>query len=432
MRSRRVYVMASCQLAMLLAGTGCGVTGQTHTNTAKTNEKPVSNMVIKAGHIEESPAASYKGASTMAEAEEAFAAENFSRARKLFGKVADDTSNPALVAEKARYHEAECRRLLKEYTDAMSTYNKLLNDFQYGVYRERAVGQMFMIADYWLEDTRAQMDAEAEKSEGKRFFVPWNFVHFNKSKPLFDEEGHALKALENVYFNDPTGPYAEKALFLAGYVHFHRGNYKEADQMLSQMLEVGDRNPPKNDEIRKLRERAYELAILSKNNATGGPAYDGRKAAEALQLIQRAKMTEPELANNRGDFLDNQMKMIRYQQAEKDYEIAEFYRRIGKAPAAWFYYELVRRRYNGTEFHDKAVARMTEIRSDLVAQESQSEFAKATRREWNKWALGQETPTLAKDQKVPGVPEIPSDRLDRQLTPVEHQKPIPSDIRPQR
>ncbi len=430
MRSRRIFVAASCPLAALLLA-GCGVSVPIHHTDPK--EKTVASMVIKAGHVEEAPAATYKSAKTMAEAEDAFAARDYNRARKLFGKVADDTANPALVAEKARFHEAECRGLLKENTDAMATYNKLLTDFQYGVYRERAVGQMYAIADYWLDDTRKQLDAEVEKAEGKRFFVPWNFMHFDKSKPLFDEEGHAIKALENVYFNDPTGPHAEKALFLAGYVHFQRGNYKEADQLLSQMIDIAERNPPKNDEMARLRERAYELAILAKNNATGGPHYDGRKSAEALAMVQRAKMTQPDLVAKRGDFLDQQMKMVRHQQAEKDFEIAEFYRRTGKAPSAWFYYELVRRRYHGTEFHDKAVARMKEIHGDLVEQQSQTEFAKATRREWNKWVFGHETPTLVKDQKLPDAPggALPDERRN-QVTPVEHKKPVPEEFMPRR
>lgn len=447
MRSRRdsrvigrTTALASIALLACFAS-GCGKTMPVHHSDLKDQavakpdsaDQAGSSMVVKAGHVEQSsPAASFKDAKLLAEAEDAFRAEDYKRARKLYGKLADDTTNPALVAEKCRFYEGECWRLQMKYTDAMSTYNRLLTDFQYGVYRERAVGRMFEIADFWLEDTRAQLDAERQKAEGKRWFVPWNFMHFNKSKPFLDEEGHALKSLENVYFNDPTGPFAEKALFLAGYVHFHRKNFKEADQLLSQMIEIGERNPPKNDEIKKLRERAIELAILAKQNATGGPSYDGRKAAEALQMIQRAKMTQPEFASQHGEFLDNQMKIIRYQQAEKDYEIAEFYKRVGKAPAAWFYYELVRRRYYGTEFHDKAVARMKEIHADLVAQQSQSEFAKATRREWNKWALGQDTPQLAKDQALPNAPGSALDPSSNSVIPAEYQKPVPREYIPPR
>ena len=99
--------------------------------------------------------------------------------------------------------------------------------------------------------------------------------------------------------------------------------------------------------------------------------------------------------------------MVRYMQAEKDYSIAEFYRRTGHEASAWFYYDLVRRRYGETEFHDKAIAHMKEINADLAAQQQQAEWVKATHREFNKFVYGQDTPTLAKDQSVPAVPGVP-------------------------
>lgn len=345
-------------------------------------------------------AETFKGAADMAAAEELYLQEQWSKAESLFEKVADDTSNPPLHAEKARFFEAECLRLQGDYVDAMSTFNRLLIDFQYGVYREQAVGRMYEIANYWLDDTRTQLEAEQEVADGKRWFVPFNYIHFEKSKPTFDQEGHALKMLETVYFNDPTGPYADKALFAAGYVQFRRGNFREADQLLSQLIENSDRGGRKSE----YRDRAYELAILAKNNSAGGPHYDGRKASESLKLINQARMTSPELATQRGDFLDNQMKMVRYMQAEKDYDIAEFYRRTGHPASAWFYYELVRRRYSGSEFSEKAVARMKEINTDLAEQKQQPEIAKATRREFNKWILGMDVPTLAANEPVPAIP----------------------------
>ena len=415
-RYRGAIVGSSCLLAGLLAG--C------HGPNAFTKtDKPPDGKVVQAGNIQGAPEANFKGAADMATAEEAFQQENYKKAHKYFGRVADDTSNPPIQAEKARFFEGECSRLRGSYPDAVATFNRLLIDFQYGVYRERAVARMFEIANYWLDDTRAQIDAEKEKSEGKRTFVPWNFVHFDKTKPLLDLEGHALKTLVNVYYNDPTGPFAEKALFLAGYVHFHRRNFREADQLLTQVVKNSDINNKKSE----YRDRALELAILAKNNASGGADYDGRKAAESLKLVQEAKMTSPELVSQRSEFLDNQLKMVRYMQAEKDFNIAEFYRRTGHPASAWFYYELVRRRYNGTEFHDKAVARMGELHGDLTEQQKQSEFAKATRVGFNKWVLGWDTPTLKEGQEVPTLPERP----ENAITPVGNRQP-PSEIAPRR
>jgi outer membrane protein assembly factor BamD (BamD/ComL family) len=416
---------------LVLALAGCQGPDAFARKDAKANPGPGTGdgVVIRAGQIQEAPAKAFKGAADLAAAEELFHQSDYRRAEKLFAKVADDTSNPPLQAEKARYFEAECERLRGDLTGAMGTYNRMLKDFQYGVFRERAVGKMFEIANFWLDDTRAQLDAEAERAAGKRFFVPWNFVHFDRKKPTFDEEGHALKAMEQVYYNDPTGPYAERALFMAGYVHFRRGNFREADQLLSQAVETIDRNNKKSE----LRDQAVELAILAKNNSTGGPSYDGRKAAESLKMIQQARMTSPETAANHGEFLDKQTKIIRFMQAEKDYDIAEFYRRTGHPASAWFYYELVRRRYQETEFHGKAIARMKEINTDLTEQQQQSEFARAARREWNKWALGHETPTLRDGQTVPAVPGEMPERRDDQVIPVGgRMNTPPADIAPRR
>ncbi len=266
----------------------------------------------------------------------------------------------------------------------------------------------------------AQFDQEHEKAEGKRWYVPSNFIHFDKTKPTLDEEGHALKMLEQVYYNDPVGPHAEKALFALGYIYFRRTDFQKADQYLSQLIENSDRNNKKSE----YRERAFELAIIAKNNCSGGPKYDGRKAAEALKLIDKAKQTNAKLATEKADFLENQKKMVHYMQAQKDYDIAEFYRRTGHPATAWFYYELVRRRYNGTEFHDQAIARMKEINLDLTEQQNQTEIAKASRRNLNKWVLGHEVPTLAKDAPVPAVPGLPAEGIANPVQPATAPQPL--------
>ena len=45
------------------------------------------------------------------------------------------------------------------------------------------------------------------------------------------------------------------------------------------------------------------------------------------------------------------------QQAEKDFQTAEYYERTGHPGSAVFYYELVRRRYAGTRYSDLATER---------------------------------------------------------------------------
>jgi hypothetical protein len=108
-----------------------------------------------------------------------------------------------------------------------------------------------------------------------------------------------------------------------------------------------------------LRPQAMALAILAKNNATGGPVYDGRKCAEALELIHIAEATVPEVAND-PEMTAKLMRAkfaIRSQQAEKDFLMADYYERTGHPGSAVFYYELVRRRYAGTRYADMATER---------------------------------------------------------------------------
>jgi outer membrane protein assembly factor BamD (BamD/ComL family) len=170
-----------------------------------------------------------------------------------------------------------------------------------------------------------------------------------------DIEGRAIEKLEQVRFNDITGPLADRALFLMGGVMFFNENYVEADHYFSQLVEMHPNSP--------FAPQAVELNIISKNMSTGGAEYDSRKVAEARQMVHTALMNYPELAAQKEDFLKRQLVGITLQQAEKDYKMAEFYRRTGHAPSAYFYYEIVRRRYPGTKYFDLATERMYELKA---------------------------------------------------------------------
>jgi tetratricopeptide (TPR) repeat protein len=442
---RRALGGSAIILSMVLAGcqsTNASKTPETVAATAPaTNYKPTSTytgdtLVIKAATTMNGQPA-FKGAADLVAAEEFYTLGDWVRAQKLFDKVANDKANPPLQAERARYYQGECLRMQMLYPDAKAAYNHLVQDFHRGEFREKAVERLYEIANFWLDDTRSQLDAELERSEGKRWFVPNNYLHISdKRKPLLDEEGNALTTLEIVAYNDPLGPYAEKALYAAGYVQFRHRNFKEADRLLTQLIENSDRQGRHSE----LRDRALELCIMAKLNASGGPLYDGRNANETNKMIQTARATSPDLAQNKGDFLERQAKLVRQAQADKDFEIAEFYRRRGATASAWFYYELVRRRYSDVPtVHDQAIARMKEINADLASQQNQSELVKEARRQFNKVVYGYNTPTLASGQSLPAVPGVPGltgvpavtpDQRSSPLVPVSAQQAAPEVPKP--
>lgn len=290
----------------------------------------------------------------MARAEELIAAGNHREAEKLCNDVAGNTYNPILLAEKARYLEAECLRNQGKYPDAVDTYHKMLIDYPGGAYRERACNEIFKIADYWLDDIRAEI--RADQAGQKSYLTKMSRIfRADKTRPTLDEEGRTLQALEYVHTNDINGPTADKALFWAGYVNFYRNSFQEADHYFSLLVEMHKDSP--------LRPLATELAIISKNNSTGGAVYDGQKAAEALQLVHNAEATMPEFrTDEKAAFLTRQKLAIRMQQAEKDFKMADYYERTKHPGSAYFYFELVRRRYPGTKYADMAAVRMEALK----------------------------------------------------------------------
>lgn len=295
----------------------------------------------------------------LARAQELFADRQYEKAQDLFKELADNKSNSAEMAEAARFMQAECRRMKSEYPQAVDTYHRVLLDFPTGAHRRDACARIYEISDYWLDDFRDELEQRKDEKGVLRWRPRWPNLT-DHSKPDTDQEGRALQALEYVHTHDVTGPAADKALFWSGYVNFVRGNFQEADHFFSQLVELHKDSP--------LRPQAMLFAIQAKNNATGGAVYDGRKSAEALQLVHATEATVPEVAHNpeMAEKLNRARFAIRSQQAEKDFRTAEYYERTGHPGSAVFYYELVRRRYAGTRYSDIATERKEKLLRDLA------------------------------------------------------------------
>ncbi len=329
--------------------------------TVKPPPPPVETLVLRGGDlVGDKPLKENSAEAMVAGAREYFRQGEFEKAESLYRRIADNTKNPVPVVEEARYYEGECLRLQGRYPKAADVYVDLLNKFPRNPYREQAMQHMFDIANYWLDDTREEMRETREKNEGKRWWVWPRFISFEKTKPFLDREGRAIEKLEQVRYNDINGPLADKALFLAGSVKFFNESYADADHYFSQIHENHPNSP--------LAPQAVELAIICKHLSTGGADYDGRKVAEARKLVDAAFKNYPELASKKQDFLMRQLVGITLQQAEKDYKMAEHWRWTGHPGSAYFYYELVCRRYPNTKYAEMAAKRRDELRAKLEAE----------------------------------------------------------------
>jgi outer membrane protein assembly factor BamD (BamD/ComL family) len=323
---------------------------------------PQKEAVYRAGHWEQE-ASLQPGtlAGDLASAKILFERAQYSDAESVFhwlaGRAEKEKSQAAY--EEALYYEAECLYAQGQYPKARDTYFKLLKEFPSSRFRAEAVRRQFDIADYWLKDTRDEMAQAKEVTEGKRWFVTPTLVHWEKEKPTFGQEDYAVKACESIYVQDPAGPLAPEALYRAGGVNFYRERYKDADDFYSLLVD----QYPKS----RLAPQALELALQAKTHVTGGPDYDSRKLAEARTLADRALRAYPEIRDNpeKRKAIEQTVLGITNQQAEKDFNVAEFYRRTGHPGPAYFQYELVRRRYAGSEWANRATERLLELRAEV-------------------------------------------------------------------
>jgi RNA polymerase sigma factor (sigma-70 family) len=159
----------------------------------------------------------------------------------------------------------------------------------------------------------------------------------------------------------------DRLLFLEGSTRFLLGHYRAADRAFSRLAEDRRSSP--------FAARAIELAILSKHLARGGEAERERKVAEGRRIIEKALANVTEKAGGLG----GQLTDITMQQAEKDFEIGEFYRRTGHPGSACYYYELVRRRYPRSKLAALATERLRQARKDPCQEQLERILAPRTR-----------------------------------------------------
>jgi outer membrane protein assembly factor BamD (BamD/ComL family) len=284
-----------------------------------------------------------------------FDSKDYAQAKKEYYTLSMKKKMPPTMAEEALFYEAECERLRRHFPEASEIYLQLLNTYPRNRFQKETLQNLFDIANFWLDETREAVKEQKEYRDGKRKVVwPVALVHFDDSKPFLDMQGHAVAVLEKVYLTDIDGPLGEKSLSLLGDVNMFDGNYEEADHFYGQILKYHPNGP--------FATKAMEMSIICKQMSARGPEYDGRTTADARQLVHRANTAFPELANDKSEFLQKQLQSITLQQAQKDIGIAEFYERTKHPGSAYFYYELVRRRYPGTEQAKVATQRMAYLK----------------------------------------------------------------------
>jgi TolA-binding protein len=373
----------ACRLAcpaLLLFSAGCVSLPWSTAKKTATASGPADSLVMRDGGLERDSAVDSEVQAELDKAKRLYQEKEYAQAEALFHKIAHAKGNwlssanatfhaqakklALPIVDDALYYEAACQYYQSNYRAAEGTFRLYIKEFRNGAHADEANRRLFDIANYWLDDTRTLMHAYEEKREGKRFWVlPVSYVHWGKDKPFLDSEGHAIQCLEDVRLNDIGGPIGEKALFYIATIKFFREDYKDADYYYSQLYEHYPNSA--------LAPKAIKQAIICKQLSTGGSCYDCRAVEESRKLIDVASRAYPQLvAKEQKEWMDRQLISINLQQADRDFNIAEFYRRTGHPGSAYFYYELVIRRYPNTTYADNAARRKTEVRDQVVQEQT--------------------------------------------------------------
>jgi outer membrane protein assembly factor BamD (BamD/ComL family) len=323
---------------------------------------PVESFVMRGDSLVAEPRPKEKSTDAeLAGAREFFRREEYAKAQKLYHHIANNDKNPIFAIQESLYFEAECRRLQGDLPGAADLYANLLKNHNISPYKDMAIQHIFEIATYWLQDTWDEFQECQERREGKRWFVCPRFISLDKRKPFLDREGRAIERLKDVStYEARGGAFRDKALFLCGYVYWKKESYLDADTEFTALSSNCPDSP--------YAPYAIELAIKSKLMSTGGEMYDGRKVADARKLVDEA-LRMPNLSDEKKKDLSALLNNINAHQAEKDFQMAEFWRRTNHLGSAYFYYEIVRRRYPNTPTAERATQRMKEIYAKMEKEQ---------------------------------------------------------------
>jgi outer membrane protein assembly factor BamD (BamD/ComL family) len=276
---------------------------------------------------------------------------DFVKAAKQFEKVAKAHPGSA-VAQDALFMQAESLFFADHLPKAEQAYAKLQKEFPNSRHNDRAAARLFSIAQYWIE---------TERAAGSKV-MKVNFT--DEKRPWFDTDGHGIRVLDQIRYDDPTGRLADDATMAAAVEHFRQRRFSAADEFLTDLRETFTDS--------EHLFNAHLLGIRCKLEMYAGPKYSQLVLEEADKLIRQTrtrfpdKMRDPEVR----DLVARAAAEVDYRMAERLYVRAEYREKKWQYGAARLYYQQLLVNHDKTPFADPARQRLAAIEKypDLPGQ----------------------------------------------------------------
>jgi len=277
----------------------------------------------------------------LAEADSLFRDRKYDAAITKY-KVAIDRWPDSVIEEDALWQLAECWFFTDRYPKAEDCYDELVKKYANSRYLDRIAQRQFVIAQYWIAlDTK----------HNYMTIVP-NIA--DRSRPLFDTRGRAIKAFDHVRINDPRGPLADDSIMAQANAHFMDRQWLDSDYFYSLLRS----DYPESDFLLE----AHLLGLQAKLRAYQGPGYEGGILNEAEVLADQTLVQFPDqLVNDEADRVQTTRAAIAAQQAQRHWNRAEWYAKGKHYTSARIYYAMLARDYPKTMLAQQSRDRLDAI-----------------------------------------------------------------------
>jgi hypothetical protein len=201
---------------------------------------------------------------------------------------------------------------------------------------------LFSIGRYWIETVKADDS--------------WFKINLTDAKkPRIDVDGHAIRVLDQIRYDDPTGRLADDATMAAAAEYIRQKKFEEADEFLTDLRETFT-----DSEHLFL---AHLLGIRCKLETYAGPAYSGLVLEEAETLVRQTRQRFADRLGEAkyGDMVARAAAEIAYFHAERLAYRAEYREKQKNYGAARVYYQELLQKHPNTPHADTARARLAEI-----------------------------------------------------------------------
>lgn len=268
--------------------------------------------------------------------------KDFHRAAKLFVKASDASPGTALEQD-ARFMQGESLFFANRFSEATEVYQKLQKQFPRNRHNDPIAARLFSISRYWIDTVKADDS-----------LLPTVNL-FDRSRPRLDVDGHAIRVLDQIRYDDPTGRLADDATMAAAAEYIRQEKFFEADEFLADLRETFTDS--------EHLFHAHLLGIRTKLEIYAGPRYSDEVLGQCEKLIEQTRMRFPDKMSNPeyAELVARSARTVTYHRAQKKAEQARFRERRREYRAATQLYQELLDRYGDTPQADEARARLQEI-----------------------------------------------------------------------